>query len=152
MKKTAFILSLAFAFFFVSCKPEKDVGPDLTTPLVGQYIGDYMIGGAGTGPQGITSSPTGLTLTKIQRKNNHEINITLIINDGSIQVNKRFDATVTIDPPEEGYSQPRPTKYRVAWELGTSILTLDKDGKLRGGFGYYEKEKQQMVTLSFGLR
>ena len=156
MKKTAFILSLAFALFLVSCKPEKDVGPDLTTPLVGQYFGDYLIIGLGIAPQGLTPSPAALTIVRIQRKNNNTITVTLIIKDGDVMEDKQFDAAIIpLNSRDDTLLRPGlKALYQVdGTKAGASQLTrlhLYTDGKVLGQFVYINSANQ-MVAVSFNV-
>lgn len=153
MKKTAFALSLAFALFFVSCKKEKDVGPDLTTALVGTYQGQYIIGGTGlsSAPEG---GPSPASTVEIRRKNNNTIIISTNIDEGTVKEAASFEATVSpLDPSEDHSYFPdlkQFFKINVNFENrhSSSQIGVYEEGRVRGVV-VYVNGKRQTVGLSF---
>ncbi len=153
MKNYTFAILLNLIFLSIACKQEKDPGPDLTTQLVGQYFGEYIISGPGIGSQALTPSPMGVSLVKIQQKNNNTITVTLSIEDGNIQEHQQFDATVIpLDLSKDTLLKPGlKALYQVtATNAGTTHLFLYKDGTVVGGFAYTNSMKQT-VGVSFNL-
>lgn len=137
-----------------SCQQSnQEAAPDLATSLVGQFRATYLI----SDPTGQKSSLSGsLSEVKLGRKNNNTLTVEVKINDGTVQVDDHYDATIAptnldgdgllIPGLRSRYSLTAPNLNNKG--SGVSFLNLYQDGKIRGGLGYINSSGQ-VVSLAF---
>ncbi|CCH57047.1 hypothetical protein BN8_06446 [Fibrisoma limi BUZ 3] len=152
MKNRSIVLAFVLTLWLGACR-EKEVGPDLTTPLTGQFGVSYLIVNLSAGVS--NSGPGANATVELRRKNNNTLTVTVKINDAQIQISDQFDATVT--PTSLDNYHLRTPGLRSVYEVtyttsdrstGKSYINLFNDGTIRGSFGYVNPS-DLMISLGF---
>jgi|GEM_PF-4506667 len=152
MKNRSIVLVFMLTFCLGACR-EKEVGPDLTSPLTGQFGASYLIVNLTTGVS--NSGPGTNSTVELRRKTNNTLLVTVKINDPQIQITDQFEATVTPTSVERdnvripGLRSVYEATYKTSVRsTGKSLINLYNDGKIRGSFGYVNSDS---LMISLGI-
>jgi hypothetical protein len=144
------------ALLLGACKQNtQEVGPDLTTPLAGQFSGTYFIDNyTSSQPNSVTGSSASV---QFERKDNNTLTVEVKINDGLTQVNDRFDAEINqLSLVEEGRSPVAGLRSRYQFNITnlnnrgscSSHLNLYDSGRIEGGLVYIDSSGK-LIGLVF---
>ncbi len=156
MKKHLILFLPLLMLATVACRDSSDVGPDLTTQLVGQYKIQYLV----SSWDGLVrqETPTAKAFLILERKNNSTLTVRVKIDDGPVQVNDQMEATVSLaDKADDYLFLPNlDSRYKLITTYytdrnkkqseGISFLNRYRDGKIRGTLGY-----SQSTTRIFSI-